>query len=220
MSKIPTITESQLGSLNPAGLDEDFLARLTASAEGTYTSLSADEASLEDKLRAFRPRTIPAGLHASLLKSLGDTPFAVDEKIVLFNKPAAGTTSNGKTRGAFRLNLAAAAAVALLGAIAAFLVPSDTAKNESAQTEVPLRPETVTLAPQTLPAFPASPIAPASRNLSDTRDEGVVWRGKNQPHRVLRLTYMDQVTVMDAEGNPIPTQRPRVEYVIIPEKID
>jgi hypothetical protein len=65
-------------------------------------------------------------------------------------------------------------------------------------------------------------VAPAGfqRNLSETRDEGVVWRGKNQPHRVLRLTYMDKVTVMDADGNPVIKEQPRVEYVIIPEKID
>jgi hypothetical protein len=65
-------------------------------------------------------------------------------------------------------------------------------------------------------------VAPAGfqRNLSETRDEGVVWRGKNQPHRVLRLTYMDKVTVTGADGNPVIKEQPRVEYVIIPEKID
>lgn len=211
MSRIPTITEQQLRNLNPAGIDADFLARLTASAEGTLTNLSGDEAAFENRLRAIRPRTIPAGLHASLLETLGDMPYAVDEKIVLFNKPAVAT---GKARSTFRLNYAAAAAVALLGAIAAFMVPAETAEKQIAGTGA--APE-----PFSAPFTPApSLVAPVSRNLSDTRDEGVVWRGKNQPHRVLRLTYMDRVTVMDADGNPVTEQRPRVEYVIIPEKID
>jgi hypothetical protein len=74
------------------------------------------------------------------------------------------------------------------------------------------------------PPFTTAPsmIAPASfnRNPSETRDEGVIWRGKNQPHRVLRMTYMEKVTVLDAAGNPASVERPRFEYLIVPEKID
>jgi hypothetical protein len=79
------------------------------------------------------------------------------------------------------------------------------------------------VAPAIIPNSPEpSNFAPASfnRNLSETRDEGVIWRGKNQPHRVMRLTYMDQVTVTGADGKPVTVEKPRVEYVIIPEKVD
>lgn len=216
MSRIPTITEQQLGNLNPAGLNGDFLARLTAGAEGTLAILSEDETAFGNQLRALRPRTIPASLHASLLETLGDTPFAVDGKIVLFNKPAPGTVAVGKTRTTFRFNLAAAAAVALLGSIAAFMVPAGTAKDQSA--DIAAAPEPIIAPVSPLPSL----VAPAGfqRNLSDTRDEGVVWRGKNQPHRVFRRTYMDKVTMIDADGNPATVERPRVEYVIVPEKID
>lgn len=216
MSRIPTITEQQLGNLNPAGIDGDFLARLTASAEGTLTNLSEDEAAFEHQLRSIRPKAIPANLSASLLEALGDTPFAVDEKIVLFNKPSAGTVGAGKGRNAFRFNLAAAAAVALLGSIAAFIVPADTAKYQSAYIPDLAEPVITPVAPAT------SLVAPAGfqRDLSDTRDEGVVWRGKNEPHRVFRRAYTERLTVRDANGNPISTARPRVEYVLIPEKID
>jgi hypothetical protein len=214
MSLIPTITEQHLRNLNPAGLDGDFLARLTASAEGTLTNLLEDEAAFENQLRAIAPRTIPASLHASLLVTLGDSPFAVDDKILLFNKPTAGSCATGKGRNTFRFNLAAAAAVALLGAIAAFMVPTETAQEQSVDTGD--APESFSAPFAPVPSL----VAPINRNLSDTRDEGVVWRGKNQPHRVLRLTYMDQVTVLDADGNPVTEQRPRVEYIIIPEKID
>lgn len=216
MSRIPTITEQELSNLQPSGLDEDFLARLTACAEGTQLDLSEDEIALESRLRALRPRKIPSALQTSLLDALGDTPFAVDDKIVLFNKPSSGTVRADSKRSSFRFNLGAAAAVALLGSIAAFMVPKETHNDQKTVTgEEPksfAAPLTIT---------PAQ-VAPASftRNPSETRDEGVIWRGKNQPHRVLRLTYMDQVMTKDAAGNPISTQRPRVEYVIIPEKID
>lgn len=212
MSRIPTITEQELSNLHPRGLNEDFLARLTACAEGTHVNLSEDEAAFETRLRALRPRTIPSALQASLLNVLGDTPFAVDDKIVLFNKSSSAPNMVGQKRSAFRFNIAAAAAVALLGSLAAFMVPAGTGKDRSAQA-----------ADATVPAVTApSHIAPTgfTPNPSETRDEGVIWRGKNQPHRVLRLTYMDQVVTKDANGNPVTEQRPRVEYVITPEKID
>ncbi len=216
MSRIPTITEQELSNLNPAGLDEDFLARLTACAEGSHESLSDDEAAFEARLRALRPSPISGALQASLLDSLGDAPFAVDEKIVLFNKSSSATVAVGGKKSAFRFNVAAAAAVALLGSLAAFMIPAETKKVQSADTKD--TPESFS-AP-----FTAAPslVAPASFNgtPSETRDEGVIWRGKNQPHRVLRMTYMDKVFVLDAVGNPVSVERPRFEYVIIPEKID
>jgi len=216
MSRIPTITEQELSILNPAGLDEDFLSRLTACAEGTHASLSDGEAAFETRLRALRPRVISSALQSSLLEALGDTPFAVDDKIVLFNKPSSGTVATDKKKSAFRFNVAAAAAVALLGSLAAFMVPAKTNQGQTA--------ETGDASESVSPPFTTAPsmVAPASfnRNPSETRDEGVIWRGKNQPHRVLRMTYMEKVTVMDAAGNTESVERPRFEYVIIPEKID
>lgn len=216
MSRIPTVTERELGNLNPAGLDEDFLSRLAACAEGNHARLSDGEAAFEARLRALRPATVPGALESSLLGALGDTPFAVDDKIVLFNKPSSGAAATGTKGSAFRFNVAAAAAVALLGTLAAFMVPAETNQGQAAGTG-----DTSGSPP---PPFAAAPslVAPASfsRDPSETRDEGVIWRGKNQPHRVLRMTYMEKVTVMDADGNPTSVERPRFEYVIIPEKID
>lgn len=216
MSRIPTITERELSNLNPAGLDEDFLSRLTACAEGTHAHLSDGEAALETRLRALRPGAIPNALRSSLLDALGDTPFAVDDKILLFNKPSNGASATGQKKSSLRFNIAAAAAVALLGSLAALMVPAETKHSQTAVTgdKSEALPPPFTTAP--------SMIAPASfnRNPSETRDEGVIWRGKNQPHRVLRMTYMEKVTVLDAAGNPAIVERPRFEYLIVPEKID
>lgn len=216
MSRIPTITEQELSNLNPSGLDEAFLVRLTACAEGNHSVLSEDEVAFEMTLRALRPRTIPSALQLSLLDALGDAPFSVDEKIVLFNKPSSGAFTNGSKKTPFRFDIAAAAAVALLGSIAAFMVPAETQKGYNAVTVDPA--ESITIPFTTAP----SNVSPAgfNRNLSETRDEGVIWRGKNQPHRVTRMTYMEKAIVIDAAGNPVSVDRPRFEYVIIPEKID
>ncbi|MFM2199482.1 MAG: hypothetical protein RLZZ505_2914 [Verrucomicrobiota bacterium] len=216
MSKMPTIIEQELNNLQPTGIEEDFLARLTACAEGSDLNLSEDEAAFETRLRTLRPRRIPNSLQNSLLDALGDTPFAMDEKIVLFNKPSSGAVVTAKKRSMFRLNIAAAAGVALLGSLAALLVPAKTHSAQKTATVEPVPSYSAPIGPS------PSAIAPASfdRELSGTRDEGVIWRGKNEPHRVLRLTYMDQATVTGADGKPRTTMRPRVEYVIIPEKID
>jgi hypothetical protein len=132
---------------------------------------------------------------------------------VLFHKStsrASGTSS--KLR---RFNLAAAAAVALLGSLAAWITPNQ-ANDTVSTTTIPSVPRSVITSPA------SSSFAPAAfnRNLSDTRDEGVIWNPSNRPHRVMRFTYMDRVTLKNEKGESIQVEQPRVEYVIIPEKID
>jgi hypothetical protein len=216
MSRIPSITEQELRSLKLPGLDEAFLSRLTSCAEGTATELSPHELDFEALLRASKPRPIPSGLAAKLQLIIDDTPFAVDDKIVLFHKGGSRDKPARQTGGRsniIRFNVAAAAAVAAMGAIAALMLPVDTpATGQTASTPSPAQP---------VPAA-SSNFAPASfdRNLSETHDEGVIWRGRNQPHRVLRLTYTDRVTLTNELGESVQVEQPRVEYVIIPEKID
>ncbi len=220
MSKPPNITEQELKGLNPCGLDEEFLSRLAACAEDTFTDLTASELEFEAKLRAIRPRAIPAALDEKLQDAISNTPFAVDGKIVLFHKSNKGKTSGSKTGrlpSIVRFNVAAAAAVALLGSLAALMLPANRQKQES-----PTAANTVEVLPS--PAFPSAPsnFAPASynRNLTETRDEGVIWQNNMQPHRVLRLKYIDLVTGKNSKGESIEIEQPRYEYVLIPEKVD
>jgi hypothetical protein len=213
MSKIPTIAEQKLADLQPNKLDEDFMSRLLASADGSMTELTAEELQFENSLRKFSPPKLSASQDSALLDILNNTPFHVDEKIVLFHKStsrASGTSS--KLR---RFNLAAAAAVALLGSLAAWITPNQ-ANDTVSTTTIPSVPRSVITSPA------SSSFAPAAfnRNLSDTRDEGVIWNPSNRPHRVMRFTYMDRVTLKNEKGESIQVEQPRVEYVIIPEKID
>lgn len=220
MSKIPSITEQELRSLIPSGLDEEFLSRLTASADGSLVTLSDEELEFENSLRAIKPRAIPSALDTSLSAAIADTPFAVDEKIVLFHK-----SNGGKSVGKYssrpemlRFNIAAAAAVALLGSIAALMLPHDAGNSGNSVSNQNNQ--------NVGASFVSSPVtssyAPAgfNRNLRDTQDEGVIWRGNNSPHRVYRFTYMDRVTLKNEKGETVQVERPSDEYVIIPEKID
>jgi hypothetical protein len=219
MSKIPSIIEQELNNLNPAGLDEAFISRLSACAEDSFTELSSEEMDFEKQLRVIRPRGIRESFFTELQDATENTPFAVDEKIVLFNKASQSRVAGNKDkrRNIIRFNIAAAAAVALLGALSAMIIPGASPKSSTI----------VAADPQTKMASPLPPtrsnITPASynRNLSDTSDEGVIWLDNNtQPYRVFSQTYMDRVTTENVNGEFIELEKPCVEHVLIPEKID
>jgi hypothetical protein len=213
MSKIPTIAEQQLANLQPNKLDEDFMSRLLAATDGSLFELSDAELRFENSLRKFSARKLSSSQDRALLDILNHTPFHVDDKIVLFHKSASrASETTSKLR---RFHVAAAAAVALLGSLAAWMTPNQpedktgSASNQTFRSPMP-------------PAAASNSFAPASfnRNLSDTRDEGVIWNQSNRPHRVMRFIYMDRVTLKNEKGESIQVEQPREEYVIIPEKVD
>ena len=113
--------------------------------------------------------------------------------------------------------LAAAAAVAMLGAAAALFAP----RADTPQVAIATRPTTV---PSPVPqaATPASNFVPATFNtgLSQASDEGVVWQDATQPRRVVKVVYWDRVTLVDPDGRKVEVEQPRVEYILVPEKID
>ncbi|MBG7606995.1 MAG: hypothetical protein IZT59_03055 [Verrucomicrobia bacterium] len=224
MSKIPSITEQELQGLNPCGLDEEFLSRLAASAEETFTELSSQELEFENKLRDIRPRKIQSALVADLQGKIGDTPFSVDKKIVLFNKSSKGNHAASKNRKAsniFRFNIAAAAAVAILGSVAALMLPNNTPAETSTAAATT---ETENIAPTAFVPnqLPQTNFVPTSydRNLSNTRDQSVIWKDNNQPYRVLLHTFTDRISKDNENGETIQVEQPSFEYSLIPEKVD
>jgi hypothetical protein len=212
MSKIPTIAEQQLANLQPGKLNADFMSRLVACADGSMTELNPEEIQFEAYLKKFAPSRISLSAQTALLEALDGTPFHVDEKIVLFHKSNAQKGANPtKSR---RFNLAAAAAVALLGSLAALINPGQPQQDTASTPPVNQSP--------TIASPVSNSFSPAgfNRNLKDTRDVGVIWNGPQGPHRVLRFTYMDRVTLKNEKGELIQVEQPREEFVIIPEKVD
>ena len=221
MKKIPSRTEPELQELHPCELNEDFMARLTACADGTALELTREEIAFEQGLRAVKPNEIPRSLGSTLDDLVRDTPFPVDEKIVLFHKSSTQKPAPRLStfRRLARSNFAAAAAVAILGAFVALMLPAQNSR-DSQVTGAPPK-----IAPKAI-SSPIAPVdqrfAPASyqRNLSDTRDEGVIWRTQNQPQRVLRFKYMDKLMLENENGEAVQVEQPREEIVIIPEMLD
>ncbi len=146
---------------------------------------------------------------AELEAIVRDVPFAVDEKIVMFPKANVAPRRSGN-----RPMWATAAAVALIGAATALLMPvSKPAANIASQ-------------PAQAPGNAATPAAgdfvPAgfNRGVSNIQDEGVVWKSNSQPHSLMRVEYVDRIILKDKIGRTFEVEQPRARYMLVPEKTD
>lgn len=216
MSPAPQELEAKLGALRPSPLDGLLLARLEDAANGSLTTLGTAEAQLEISLRRIQPTKLPPAFMAALEATLG-AAATVEPSIIPFPNPANGTA--GATRHDHRAMLSAAAAVALLGAAAALFTPGKSPQ----QTSVAADHSQQASPPTSAPASPLSQnFVPAAFNtgLSQASDEGVLWQAKDQPRRVVKVIYWDRVTFVNPQGNKIECETPRVEYILVPEKID
>lgn len=201
--------EAELRELRAVALDEAFLTRLEASAEGTWVELSNQERSFENFLRGTSPAKLEPSFLADLEAVVRNVPFITDEKIVPF--PNAAATPTRRSRPMW----GAAAAVALIGAATALMMPTGKGPETT-----PRRMAATTSAPIKSPAHGNFVPAGFNRGLSEVRDEGVVWKSNSQPHSVVRVVYRDLVTLKDASGRTVQVEQPRVEYMLVPAKTD
>ena len=211
MADDTTNLESDLHKLNAAGLDPAFLDRLEAAADDRLTELSPLEKQFEAELRRFQASALSPSLLASLEIQCSGLAFPEAATVVPF--PKAKQTPQSR-----RAAWSAAAAVALLGALAALMIPTNPDSNPSIARHhpTPLIPESGIHTPQ------ASDLTPAdfSRKLSETSDEGVIWPSNQQAHRVLKVVYKDLVTLKRPDGRSYQVEQPRVEYFIVPTHSD
>jgi hypothetical protein len=202
--------EAELRELRAAALDEAFLNRLEESVEGTWTRLSQQEIRFENLLRDASPAKLDPAFLADLETIVRDVPFITDEKIVPFPKVASVTPARRS-----RPMWGAAAAVALIGAATALMMPAGKGPDTT--------PRRLASAPSSTPSSSATGnFIPAgfNRGLSEIHDEGVVWKSNRQPHSVVRVVYKDLVTFKDASGRTMQVEQPRVEYMLVPAKTD
>jgi hypothetical protein len=206
--------EKALRDLGPATLDHDFLERLEAAVDDQLIVLSANEVRFGNELSTRRPAALSAGFMKQMERIVADVPFPVDEKIVLFPKTA---PLRPATRKGNRPMWAAAAAVALIGAASALLMPNraTTPSGRIAQNT----PSTSVQSPTSRASSSYTPYV-MNTGFSDAKDEGVTWHQSGIPHRVLKVTYVDKVTLKNTEGKTIIVEQPRTEYIFVPEKVD
>lgn len=207
MNHDPPSLEAELRELQAAAFDDAFLSRLEAAADGTLTQLNPEEIRFEAFLRGIRPVSLTPELLARLETTTRGVPFPLDDKIVLL--PAAAATVHTRRK---RPMWGAAAAVALIGAGTALLMPTGKAPTTIAQqggrvSPSPVRPSSGNFVPATF-----------NRSLSEVRDEGVVWKTKTQPHSVVRVVYKDKITHKDKDGRTYQIEQPKVEYMLVPAK--
>lgn len=205
-----SILEAELRELRAVALDEAFLNRLEESAEGTWTELSQQEIRFENLLRRTSPAKLDPAFLADLETLVRDVPFTTVKKIVPF--PRAATVAPARTS---RPVWGAAAAVALIGAATALLMPAGKGPDTT--------PRRLASTPSSSISSPANGhFVPAgfNRGLSEVHDEGVVWKSNSQPHSVVRVVYKDLVTLKDGSGRTVQVEQPRVEYMLVPAKAD
>lgn len=210
MTSDHSILEAELRELTPTALDQAFLNRLEESAEGTWTELSQQEIRFENLLRRASPAKLDSAFLAHLETLVQDVPFTTVEKIVPFPKPVTVAPAR-----ASRPVWGAAAAVALIGAATALIMPVGKSPDTT--------PRLLTAAPPSSISSPASGhFVPAgfNRGLSEVHDEGVVWKSNKQPHSVVRVVYKDLVTLKDGSGRTVQVEQPRVEYMLVPARAD
>ena len=201
--------EEELRKFLAAPLDDALLSRLEAAADGTLTDLSPEELRFEERLRNITPSGLAPEFLASLQAIVRDVPFPVDDKILLFPRAGAGKTERNK-----RPMWSAAAAVALFGAAAALLIPIGKPPVDVASQ--PVSP------PSTGAGVPSGNLVPAgfNRGVSNIRDEGVVWKSNSQPHNLMRVEYVDRITLKDKDGREYQVEQPRTRYMLVPAKTD
>ena len=201
--------EAQFRDLHAVALDESFLDRLEGAADGTWTTLSPQELSFEHQLRKMPAAKLAPNFMAELERIVRDVPFHSNEKIVHFPTNLATPTARRQ-----RPIWGAAAAVALIGAATALMMPPSKAPDNKLRS--------VASATKSVAGYASQNFIPASfnRNLSAVHDEGVIWKSNRQPHSVVRVIYKDQVTLKDASGRIVQVIQPRVEYMLVPAKAD
>lgn len=205
MSKDHSQLESELKALRAQPLDPAMLDRLDACADGTWTQISDYERHIEKELQRHQPSALSDSLMDSLMASTQGLPFpSKTDTIVSFPGKSHRPYSSRKP-------WAAAAAVAIIGALSALLIPMAPTDQVTSNP-----PNTTSPSPIINPTHGSLVPAEFSRNLTEATDEGIVWQDENQAHRVVKVVYHDRVTMTDADGNTYQVEQPRIEYYMVP----
>jgi hypothetical protein len=169
-------------------------------------TLTSDEFRFESLLRQRSPTPLPAEFLAQLEAIVATAPFAVDEKILLFPKGGRASVKPRRQTSIWR----AAAAVALIGGFSALMIPS----NKQAPPATNLQ--------SAIPQPSSGNFIPASfdRNVSNVKNEGLMWNADQQPQSVIRVEYRDKIIYKDSMNRTFQIEQPRVQYLSVPAKTD
>lgn len=212
--------EQMLSSLVPRTLSGDTAELLAASVDAGVCPGNADGlGELEKHLGEISPATMRTDVLSRMVRAMDSwhEHVPVEEKVVSFGTRNDGAKGSGKQPGGM---LAAAAAVALLGAVTALVLPRATPEDagdpavashpvDAAGSDYDVSGQTghkqAWLVPDAL-----------SHRVVNTADAGIVMAGNQTPHRCIRLDGMETIKMLDEDGREIVIDRPSVSFVLIP----
>ena len=166
---------------------------------------------LEMELERLAPEALPEGMISRMEDAMnGWQENEQEEKVVPF--PVADSK---ESRGSI---WKAVAAMVMLGAATAMLIPTGSevsAVNLAVATPGPVA------APVSLPVAPVSfePLS-AERDVVSANNHGVVFVGKDVPHRCMRVESLEHYEFEGENGQTLRVSKPSVDYILIPVRAD
>lgn len=221
--------ELQLYDLAPCSLSSDSLLRMEQamgewsqhqerldSGGGASQLACSDLNELEIHLNDLAPSAVPDDILARMSRAMDSWHeyVPVDEKVVLFNAAKEKSSSYG-----FGGNMwTAAAAVAVLGAVTALVLPRfDSAPGNFVVEKNPTPPSMKNVAAKPFGIKGATLTSNSlSHQVTNTSDNGVVFSNDNTPHRCIRVDYVDRIRGKDAHGRQVEINTPGVDFLLIP----
>jgi hypothetical protein len=199
--------EATLKGMRPVKPDAACMDRLLGVLERRMPDA---DLSIERELSKLNPSALAGGVQERLLETVSRVPFPVDEKVVLFP----GKTKPVEKTPARRPWIAAAAAVAVLGGFSALMMGPQ--KDGSG----PIVRKEASIGPVESPHDPRLVDASVGSQVREAQDEGVTWTRDGKALRRVKVIYMDKVKYVGDDGKVVEMERPRVEWLLVPEKID
>ncbi|MES2996793.1 MAG: hypothetical protein V4733_08285 [Verrucomicrobiota bacterium] len=208
MSERNTSLEDGLKRMGPATLDAALSDRLESCANGDWTHLSVEETCWQNEVRNISPQPLN-DVQLDRFSALFDgVLFQGNDRVAPFFAAAKQPVASSAGRRSW---WGAAAAVGILGASAAWMIP--TSRNQDA---ISGNQNTAIPAPASAAVGEEFVSAGMKRNFSYVNDQGVVWSKDRHPHRVKEVGYTERVRYTDAKGRVLEVQQPRVEIILVP----
>ncbi|MBK1789893.1 hypothetical protein [Persicirhabdus sediminis] len=183
-----------------------------------------DLSKLESQLEQLKPEEMPSDMLARMEQAMcrwQDHVPAEEEKVIAFPQDT-------PTKQEFKWGMgmsAAAAAVAIMGAVSALMFTGDTdpsasmAQKNAALPPVPevaSPPQTVINGAMTTPATTVVVPDSVQQNVVRASDAGIVTEDGKVPHRFFKIDVLDRIQLKDGNGRVYDVERPGVRYIMLP----
>ena len=235
--------ESKLASLTPRAIPHDAIRRAKqvvakddqpsslSEKHSEVTMTSPEDLGNLDELEGHLNQLSPAAMPDDLLSRMSQAMDGWHEHVEEVDKVLPFTPNKQRVPKVFNKGmLSAAAAVALLGAVTALVMPQfSTSQSNSYAQSHPSAPTSGIVTPLSSNTGPSNTGAPShprkaseglSHQVTRTTDSGVILSDDNQPLRCIRVDYIDQVKGVDDSGRDVEIKTPGIDYILIPVQTD